>query len=158
MPVKPIPDGYHTVTPYLIVKDAARAIEFYKNAFGATELMRMADPNGKVGHAEIRVGDSHVMLADEFPDMGFRGPQSLGGSPVGLVLYVEDVDAVAARAVAAGATVLRPVKDRFYGDRSGTFTDPFGHVWTISTHKEDLSPEEVRRRSEAAMKQAGAAC
>jgi PhnB protein len=158
MPVKPIPDGYHTVTPYLIVKDAARAIEFYKNAFGATELMRMADPNGKVGHAEIRVGDSHVMLADEFPDKGFHGPQSLGGSSVGLVLYVEDVDAVAARAVAAGAKVLQPVKDQFYGDRSGTFTDPFGHVWTISTHKEDLSPEEVRRRAEAAMKQAGAAC
>src|SRR5262245_28557072 len=155
---QPVSAGYHSITPYLIVKGAARALEFYKKAFGATELMRMGGPDGQIGHAEIKIGDSHLMLADEFPDMGFRGPQALGGTPVGLVLYVEDVDAVAARAVAAGAKVLNPVKDQFYGDRSGTFTDPFGHVWTISTHKEDLSPEEVRRRAEAAMKPAGAAC
>ena len=155
MAVKPIPQGYHTVTPYLIVKDAARAIDFYKKAFGATEVMRMAAPGGKVGHAEIKVGDSPVMLADEFPEMGFRGPQSLGGSPVSLLLYVEDVDARFRQALAAGATVLKPVKDQFYGDRSGTLTDPFGHVWTIATHKEDVSPEEMHRRAEAFMKQQG---
>src|SRR5262249_15899621 len=157
MAVKPIPDGYHTVTPYLIVNDAARAIEFYKKAFGARELMRFADPSGKVGHAEIQIGDSPLMLADEFPGMGFRGPQSLGGSPVSILLYVENVDALADRAVAAGAKVLRPVKDQFYGDRSGPFEDPFGHVWTIATHKEDLSLEELHKRSEAFMKQQGSA-
>ena len=150
MPVKPVPDGYHTVTPYLIVGDAAAAIEFYKRAFGATERMRLADPSGKVGHAEIVIGDSAVMLADEFPEMGARGPKSLGGSPVGLAVYVEDVDAMAERAVAAGATVVRPVQDQFYGDRSGTFEDPFGHKWTLATHKEDVSPEEMTRRFEAA--------
>jgi PhnB protein len=153
MGVKPIPDGYHSVTPYLIVKGAARAIDFYKQAFGATELFRMADPSGRVGHAEIKIGDSPVMLADEFPDMGYRGPESLGGSAVSLLIYVENVDAVAGQAVAAGAKVLRPVKDQFYGDRSGTFADPFGHVWTIATHKEDLSPEELQQRSEAFLKQ-----
>jgi PhnB protein len=155
MAVKPIPQGYHTVTPYLIVKDAARAIDFYKKAFGATEVMRMAAPGGKVGHAEIKVGDSPVMLADEFPDMGIRGPQSLGGSPVSLLLYVEDVDARFRQALAAGATVLKPLKDQFYGDRSGTLTDPFGHVWTLATHKEDVSPEEMHRRAEAFMKHQG---
>ncbi len=153
MPVKPIPDGYHTVTPYLVVKDAAKAIEFYKVAFGATEFMRMAGPDGKIGHAEIRIGTSPVMLADEFPDMGFRSPQSLGGAAVSLLVYVEDVDARFDQAVTAGATVLRPVKDQFYGDRSGTLTDPFGHVWTIATHKEDLTPEELHKRSEAFKKQ-----
>src|SRR5712691_3595419 len=135
--VKPIPHGYHTATPYLIVSGAAGAIEFYKKAFGATELMRMADPKGKIGHAEIQIGDSHIMLADEFPEMGYRSPQSLGGSPVSIHLYVEDVDTLASQAIAAGAKVLRPVKDQFYGDRSGTFEDPFGHVWTIATHVED---------------------
>jgi len=130
MAVKPIPDGYHTVTPYLVVKGAASAIDFYKKAFGATELMRMAGPDGRVGHAEIRIGDSPIMLADEFPEMGFKGPQSLGGSAVGILLYVKDVDTLFNQAVAAGGKVSRPVKDQFYGDRSGTLTDPFGHVWT----------------------------
>jgi len=157
MAVKPIPDGYHTVTPYLIVKGAAAALEFYKKAFGATELMRMASPDGKVGHAEIRIGDSPIMLADEFPEMGALSPQSLGGSPVGILLYVPDVDAMAGQAIAAGATVVRPLKDQFYGDRSGTFTDPFGHKWTIATHKEDLSPEEIERRSKAFMEKSGSA-
>jgi len=155
MAVKPIPDGYRTVTPYLIVEDAARAIEFYKVAFGATEFMRMAGPGGKVGHAEIRIGDSPVMLADEFPEMGARSPKSLGGSPVSIVLYVPDVDALAGRAIGAGAKVVRPVKDQFYGDRSGTFEDPFGHVWTLATHKEDVSPEEMQRRLGAWAKQHG---
>ena len=153
MAVQPIPDGYHTVTPYLIVRDAAAAIEFYKRAFGATELLRMEGPGGKIGHAEIRIGDSPVMLAGEFPEMGTVGPQSLGGTPVSLLIYVADVDAAAERAVAAGAKVMRPVKDQFYGDRSGTFADPFGHVWTIATHKEDVTPEEIHRRFEAATKQ-----
>jgi PhnB protein len=153
--VKPIPEGYHSVTPYLIVKDAARALEFYKKAFGAKETMRMAGPGGKIGHAEIRIGNSAVMLADEFPQMGASSPQTLGGSPVGLMIYVEDVDSRFNQAVAAGATVERPLKDQFYGDRSGTLVDPFGHKWTIATHKEDVSPEEMQRRSEAFMKQHG---
>ncbi|MDB5308693.1 MAG: Glyoxalase/bleomycin resistance protein/dioxygenase [Gemmataceae bacterium] len=152
MPVKPIPDGYHTVTPYLIVKGAADAIEYYKRAFGATELMRMAGPDGRIGHAEIRIGDSHIMLADEHPDMGHRGPQSLGGTPVGIVLYVPDVDTLFAQAVAAGGTVERPVVNQFYGDRSGTLTDPFGHKWTLGTHVEDVPPDEMKRRMEAMMK------
>jgi len=153
MAVKPIPDGYHTATPYLIIKGAASALEFYKKAFGATELMRLADPSGKIGHAEILIGDSPIMLADEHPEMGYRGPQSLGGTPVSIALYVEDVDARFNQAVAAGAKVMRPVKDQFYGDRSGTLTDPFGHVWTIATHKEDVSPEEINKRFEAFAKQ-----
>jgi PhnB protein len=158
MSVKPIPDGYHSVTPYLVVKGASSAIEFYKSAFGATELMRFADPSGRIGHAELKLGDSTIMLADENPPMGAVSPQSVGGTPVGLLLYVEDVDAVADRAVGAGATVIRPVQDQFYGDRSGTFADPFGHKWTISTHKEDISAEEMHRRAEAFMKkQQGAA-
>src|ERR1700682_774933 len=129
MAVKPIPDGYHTATPYLIVHDAAGAIEFYKKAFGATELMRLAGPGGKVGHAEIKIGDSPIMLADEFPDMGVRGPQALGGSAVGILLYIEDVDAMFSRALAAGAKVIKPLQNQFYGDRSGTLADPFGHLW-----------------------------
>jgi PhnB protein len=153
MAVKPIPDGYHTVTPYLIVRGAAGALEFYKKAFGATELFRMAGPGDRVGHAEIALGDSRIMLADEHPEFGAVSPQTVGGTPVSLCLYVPDVDALAERAVAAGAKVLRPVKDQFYGDRSGTFADPFGHVWTIATHKEDLSPQELQRRGEEAMKQ-----
>ena len=144
--VKPIPDGYHSVTPYLCVKNAAAALEFYKKAFGATELMRMADPDGTVMHAEMKIGDSPIMLADEFPTMGFRSPLSYGGSPVLVLIYVPDVDAVASQAIAAGAKVLRPVADQFYGDRAGKVTDPFGHVWTVATHKEDLTPEEIRRR------------
>jgi PhnB protein len=155
MAVKAIPDGYRSVTPYLIVKGADRAIDFYKKVFGAAQRMRMDGPNGTVGHAEIEIDDSTIMLADEFPDMGFRSPQSLGGTGVSLHLYVKDVDACFNRAVAAGAKALRPVQDQFYGDRSGTVEDPFGHVWTISTHKEDLSPEELQKRLEAFMKQQG---
>ncbi len=155
MAVKPIPDGYHAVTPYLIVQGAAGAIDFYKKAFGGTELMRVEAPGGKVAHAEVRVGDSTIMLADEHPELGARGPQSFGGSPVSLLLYVENVDATVEQAVAAGAKVTRPLKDQFYGDRSATLTDPFGHTWTIATHKEDVPPEEMQKRLEAAMKQGG---
>jgi PhnB protein len=147
--VKPIPDGYHAVTPYLSIKGAADAIEFYKRAFGATELFRMAQPDGRIGHAELQVGDSRVMLADEAPEMNFRSPHSVGGSPVMLHLYVEDVDAVVKQAVAAGARLIRPVEDQFYGDRSGSLADPYGHLWHVATHKEDLSMEELRRRAAA---------
>jgi PhnB protein len=147
---KQIPEGYHTATPYLIIKDAAKAIEFYKKAFGATEVMRFAQPDGKIGHAEIKIGDSHIMLADEFPEMGARSPQTLGGSPVSILLYVEDADAQAKLAVAAGAKVVRPVKDQFYGDRSGSFEDPFGHQWHIATHVEDVAPDEMHKRAAAA--------
>ena len=156
MATKPIPDGYRTATPYLIIKGAADAIEFYKKAFGATELLRMADPQGRVGHAEIKIGDSVIMLADEHPSMGYRGPRSLGGSSVSILLYLPDVDDVFARAVKAGAKAQRAVANQFYGDRSGTLEDPFGHVWTVATHVEDVAPEEMKRRAEAAMKSAGA--
>jgi PhnB protein len=155
--VPPIPDGYHTVTAYLIIKDAARAIDFYKKAFGAAELMRFEGPGGKLGHAEIRIGDSPIMLADEHPEMGYRSPQALGGTPVSLLLYVPDVDALFQQAVAAGATVQRPLQDQFYGDRTATLADPFGHVWTIATHKEDVSLEEVKRRFEEFHKRQGGA-
>jgi PhnB protein len=148
MAVKPIPDGYHSVTPYLIMRDAARAIDFYKRALGATELFRFDAPGNKIGHAEIKIGNSVIMLADEYPDMGYRGPQSIGGSAVSLMVYVDDADAQFKRAVDAGAKVKQELKDQFYGDRSGTIEDPFGHVWTIATHKEDLSTEEVMRRAE----------
>lgn len=144
--VRPIPEGYHTVTPYLIVKGGARALEFYKKAFGATELYRM-EFGDKIGHAEILIGDSHVMLADEYPDMGYRGPESLGGTSVSLMIYVEDVDKKFNQAIAAGGKVQRALQNQFYGDRSGTLEDPFGHVWTISTHVEDVSPEEMNRRA-----------
>lgn len=159
MPVQPIPDGYHTVTPYLIIQGAARAIEFYKKAFGATEVLRLEGPGGSIGHAEIQIDDSRIMLADEHPQMGHRGPQALGGTPVSFMIYVKNVDARFAKAVAAGAKVTRPVVDQFYGDRSGTLTDPFGHVWTIGTHTEDVPPDEINRRFEAMMKeqQSGAA-
>jgi len=153
MAVRPIPEGYHTATPYLIVQDGARAIDFFKQAFGATELFRLADTSGKIGHAEIKIGSSILMLAEEYPDMGYRSPKSLGGTPVSILLYVEDVDALFNQAIAAGGKVQRPIKDEFYGDRTGTLTDPFGHVWTIATHKEDVSPEEMDRRYRAMMKQ-----
>ena len=151
--IKPIPEGYHAVTPYMTIKDAARALEFYKQAFGATEVMRMPGPDGRVGHAEIRIGDCAIMMADECPEMGARSPQSLGGSPVAVHLYVADVDATAKRAVAAGGTLTRPVADQFYGDRTGTLTDPFGHVWHIATHKEDVPVAELRKRAAAMAKQ-----
>jgi len=147
--VKPIPDQYRGATPYLSVKGAAKALEFYKKAFGATEVMRMAQPDGRIGHAEIKIGDALVMMADEFPEMGFKSPQSLGGSPVTIHFYVEDVDAVFKRALSAGAEERRPVADQFYGDRSGQLVDPFGHVWSIATHKEDVSPEEMQKRAAA---------
>ncbi len=147
--VKPIPDGYPRVMPHLICQDAARALDFYKQVFGAQELMRMDSPDGKLAHAELRIGDSVIMMADEFPEFGNRAPQSIGGSPVVLHIYVEDVDAVAAKAVAAGAKVLIPVADQFYGDRSGRFADPFGHLWIISTHIEDVPPEEMGQRAAA---------
>ena len=149
MAVNYIPKGYHSATPYLICKGAARAIDFYKQAFGATELMRFPGPGGSIGHAEIKIGDSPMMLADEMPQMGYRSPASLGGSPVSIMLYVQDVDKVVNQAVKAGAKLERPVADQFYGDRNGTIQDPFGHVWTIGTHKEDVSPEEMQRRAAA---------
>lgn len=152
--VQPIPAGYHTVTPYLMVRGAARAIDFYRNAFGASEVMRFNEPNGRIAHAEIRIGDSHVMLADE--NDTYHSPQTLGGAGASLMLYVEDVDRTFARAVAAGATVHRPVADQFYGDRTGTIVDPFGHVWSIGTHKEDVSMEEMQRRMAKLGEQGGA--
>ena len=157
MPVSPIPEGYHSVTPYLVMKNAAAAIEFYKKAFGAVELLRMAGPGGKIGHAEINIGDSPVMLADEYPDMGIKGPESLGGTPVSLMIYVDDVDKIYPQAIAAGGKEVRPLQNQFYGDRSGTLTDPFGHVWTISTHVEDVPEEELAKRAESAMNEAGMA-
>ena len=147
--VKPIPDGYHSITPYLSVEGAAAAIDFYVRAFGAKERMRMAQPNGAIAHAELQFGDSCVMLADELPDMGFRSPLSIGGTPVTIHLYVEDVDAVVKQAADAGAKIVRPAQDQFYGDRSATLSDPYGHVWHVSTHKEDLSMEEIQRRAAA---------
>jgi PhnB protein len=147
--VQPIPAGYHSVTPYLLVRGAEKALDWYAQALGARELMRFPLPGGGIAHAEVMIGDSHVMLADEVPDQGFAGPQTLGGAGVSLMLYVDDVDATFARAVAAGATSRRPVVDQFYGDRSGTLVDPFGHVWTIATHVEDVSVEEAQRRMAA---------
>jgi len=150
MPVNPIPEGYHSVTPYLIIRGAADAIEFYKKAFGATELFRFPGPDGKIGHAEMQVGNSRIMLADEYPDMGYNGPQTLGGSPIALMIYLADVDAVFNRAVEAGATVKEALQDKFYGDRIGTVIDPFGHRWHLATHQEDVSMEEMERRAKAA--------
>ncbi len=155
MAVKPVPAGYHTATPYLVCKGADQAIEFYKKAFGATELLRMPGPDGKVMHAEIKIGDSPIMLGEEVPEMGFRCPQTLGGSPVGIMLYVEDVDGLFEQAIEAGGKQQRPIVDQFYGDRSGTLEDPFGHIWTIATHKEDLSPEQINARFEEMMKRQG---
>jgi PhnB protein len=153
--VNPIPDGYHSVTPYLYIDGAASAIDFYKTAFGAVEVMRLAGPDGKIGHAEIKIGDSHVMLADEFPDMGARSPHTIGGTAVGLMVYLPDVDVVVERAVKAGATLERPVENKFYGDRTGGIIDPFGHRWYIATHVEDVPPEEMEKRAAAAMAAAG---
>lgn len=153
---KPIPDGYHSVTPYLIINGAAEAIAYYQKAFGATVLFRMPAPDGKIGHAEIKIGDSPIMLADEFPEMGYKSPPSLGGSPVSIMIYVADVDTVFKQAVAAGGKEQRPVKDQFYGDRSGTLEDPFGHVWHIATHKEDVTPEEMEKRMKAHTAASGA--
>ena len=143
--VKPIPEGYHSVTPYLIVSGAADALEYYKKAFGAIELFRMAHGD-KIGHAEIKIGDSPLMLADEMPEMGYRSPKSLGGTPVSIMIYVEDVDTIYKQAIDAGGTEVKALQDQFYGDRSGTLTDPFGHVWTIATHKEDVSEDEMTKR------------
>lgn len=150
--VKPIPDGYHTATPYMVIKDAAKAIEFYKKAFGATEILCMKAPDGKVKHAEIKIGNSPIMITDEHPEQQMRGPQALGGSPMHLYLYVEDVDALFNNAVAAGAKVIYPIATHFYGDRSGGLTDPFGHAWFIATHVEDVPPAELKKRAEEAMK------
>jgi len=147
--VKPIPEGYHSVTPYLVIKGAAEAIEYYKKAFGATEECRM-DHEGKIGHAELKIGDSHIMLSDEHPELGYVGPQTLGGTPVSLMVYVDDVDTTYPQAIAAGGQELKPLQDQFYGDRSGTLKDPFGHIWTVGTHKEDVTPEEMGKRMAAA--------
>jgi PhnB protein len=149
MTVKAKPDGYHSVTPYLIVKDAGGAIDYYKKVFGAQELFRLSGPDGKIGHAELKIGDSVVMLADEHPGMGALGPQTIGGSPVRMMVYVDNVDEVVPRAVAAGAKILRPVADQFYGDRAGGIEDPYGHHWHVATHKEDVPPEEMKRRAAA---------
>jgi PhnB protein len=156
MATKAIPDGFHSVTPYLIIKGAAAAIDFYKRAFGATELMRMPSPDGRIGHAEIKIGDSAIMLADEHPQMGYRSPQTLGGSAVSMMVYVDRVDDVFKKAVEMGAKELQPVQDQFYGDRSGTLQDPFGHTWTVATHMEDIPPEEMRKRAEKFMQKASA--
>lgn len=152
--VKPIPDGYHTLTPYLIVHDAKAALAFYARAFDAVELFRMPAPDGRIGHAEIQIGDSRVMLADEYPEMGAKSARTYGGTPVRLMIYVADCDAVFARAVAAGAKVVRPLADQFYGDRVGGVDDPFGHRWFIATHKEDLTPQELEARAKAAQSHA----
>jgi PhnB protein len=145
--VRPIPAGYHAVTPYLSIRGAAQAIDFYKKAFGAKEIMRIDGPEGKLGHCEIQIGDSRVMLADEYESMQFLGPQSRGGTTVQIHLYVPDVDSTVARAAAAGGRVIRPVEDQFYGDRAGAIEDPFGHRWHIATHKEEVSIAEAKRRA-----------
>ncbi|GCE00613.1 VOC family protein [Embleya hyalina] len=155
MSVKPVPEEYPRVTPYLCVDGAAAAIDFYVAVLGATERMRMAAPGGRIGHAELRLGNSIVMLADEFPDMGFRSPKAVGGTPVTLHVYVEDVDSVFARALAKGARELRAVKDEFYGDRTGQFEDPFGHRWSVASHVEDVSEQEMAKRAEEAMQSGG---
>jgi PhnB protein len=148
MAVKHIPEGYHSLTPYLIINEAAKAIDWYKKAFGAQQTLRMEEPStGKIGHAELKIGDSYIMLADEHPDMGYRSPKTLGGAGISLLLYVKDVDDVVKQSVAEGAKLARPVQDQFYGDRTGTIQDPFGHVWSIATHIEDVSPEEMLERS-----------
>jgi PhnB protein len=151
--VNAIPPGYHSITPYLVVNEASRAIEFYKQAFGAKETVRMGGPGGKVGHAELKIGDSMLMLSDEMPGSGTRSPQSLGGSPVSIFMYVESVDSVFNQAVKAGAKADMPPQDMFWGDRFGKLTDPFGHSWAIATHIEDVAPQEMEKRAQAAMAQ-----
>jgi PhnB protein len=151
MAVNPIPPGYAGVTAYLIMRDAARAMDFYREAFGAREVLRLDYPDGKIAHAEMKLGEGYVMLSEEMPEMGIRGPLSLGGTPVSLLVYVEDVDRVFERALRAGAENKRPVADQFYGDRSGTLVDPFGHVWTIATHRKDMSAQEMQKAMEAEM-------
>lgn len=146
-----IPEGYNSVTPYLIVKGAAEAIDYYKKIFGATEIMRMAGPDGRIGHAELKIGGSHIMLADEFPEMGHRSPLTLGDSPVSMLVYVTDVDSTVKNAVADGAKILKPVEDQFYGDRMGFIQDPFGHRWGVATHVEDVSAEDMKERMKKAM-------
>jgi PhnB protein len=155
MAVKPIPEGYHTLSPYLAVDDARQAIECYKNAFGATERVRMEAPGGAIGHAEVEIGDSVLMLSDPFPQSSTKPPKEVGGSSVSVFMYVEDVDSVVKQAVDAGATVLMEVADQFWGDRFGTVQDPFGHTWSIATHVEDVAPEEVAERAKAAMAEMG---
>ena len=151
MAVRPIPEGYHTLTPYLAVEDAARAIEFYKDAFGAEEIHRMPGPDGSIAHAELQIGDSKLMLSDPFPQSNVRPPSERGGPTASVFMYVDDADAVFEQAQTAGATVSMPLEDMFWGDRFGSLTDPFGHIWSIATHKEDLSEEEMAERSKAAM-------
>lgn len=155
MPVKPIPDGFSTVTPHLIIKGAGKAIDFYKKAFGAEELFRMPGPDGGVMHAEIKIGSSMLMIADEFPDMGCLSPKTLNGSPVTIHMYVPDCDAVFKKATQAGAEPIMPPADMFWGDRYGKLKDPFGHSWSVATHKEDLTPEECGKRAAAAMSGGG---
>jgi len=151
MATQPIPEGYSTISPYLAVDDAAEAIAYYKKAFGAEETVRMDAPDGKIGHAELKIGDSHVMLSDPFPQASTTPPKELGGTSASIFMYVEDVDAVVQKAVDAGATVTMEVEDQFWGDRFGSITDPFGHIWSIATHVEDLTPEEIEERGKAAM-------
>jgi PhnB protein len=151
MAVQPVPEGYHTVTPYLTVDDAAGAIEYYKKAFGAKERVRMEAPDGSIGHAELEIGDALVMLSDPFPQATSKTPKELGGTTAGVFLYVEDVDAVVKQAVDAGATVTMEVADQFWGDRFGSVTDPYGHLWSVATHVEDVPPEEIAERAKAAM-------
>jgi PhnB protein len=153
--VKPVPDGYHSVTPYLFVRRAASAIDFYKTVFGATEILRMPGPDGRIMHAELKIGDSIIMLAEENPKTGVMSPQTVGGYSVGLHVYIEDVDSVVQKALENGAKALHPIKDQFYGDRSGSLLDPFGHMWNVATHMEDVSPEEIRKRMSAMSQAAG---
>ncbi len=148
---QPIPAGYHTVTPYLVCRGAAGAIDFYKRAFGAKEKMRMPGPDGRVSHAELQIGDSRLMLGDEWPEMGAKSPETLGGSAQSVFLYVKNVDAFTSKAIAAGATVVMPLQDMFWGDRYGKLKDPFGHEWSVATHKEDLTPKQMAKRAQAAM-------
>ena len=155
MAVRPIPEGYHSLTPYLAVEDAARAIEFYKDAFGAEEIHRMPGPDGSIAHAELQIGDSKLMLSDPFPQSNVRPPSERGGPTASVFMYVDDADAVFEQAQTAGATVSMPLEDMFWGDRFGSLTDPFGHVWAMATHKEDLSEEEMAERSKAAMAEMG---
>jgi PhnB protein len=153
-PVHHIPEGYTAVTPYLIVKGAADAIAYYKNVFGAVEVVRMPDPKGRIAHAELKIGGSYMMLAEEYPELGHQSPTALGNSPVSILLYLEDVDSAVQRAVAGGAKILKPVEDQFYGDRMGSIQDPFGHRWSLATHKEDVSLEEMKERAKKAMQTA----